>query len=179
MFHTAGAAHAARFCLAWLVVATASGCAGKARPAVTLPSAPPQLVGIELIGELKEFAETLGGHATENFLRHSDRQTADNRCYFTGKLELPEFYSTLRMVRESGAHCAARAGEYDVLFYPVEAVASGEETITVSLAEAPTARVLVVVPHGDFHNQPQAVRAPTEVAEAAATLVEPTLGTIR
>jgi hypothetical protein len=53
----------------------------------------------------------------------------------------------------------------------VQAVASGEETITVSLAGASTERVLVVVPHEDFHNQREARKAPTEVAEAAATLV--------
>ena len=96
---------------------------------------------------------------------------SDNRCYFTGKLQLPEFYSTLRMVREDEERCAARGGEHDVFFYPVQAVASGEETITVSLAEASTERLLVVVPHEDFHKQHEARKAPTEVAEAAATLV--------
>jgi hypothetical protein len=170
----AGVAHAAGFCLAWLVVIVASGCAARARTDVTPASRPAssiQFVGLEMIGELKGFGESLGGHATENFLRHSDRHTADNRCYFTGKLELPEFYSALRMVREDGDRCAARSGEHDVFFYPVQAVASGEETVTVSLAEAPTERVLVVVPHEDFHNQREARKAPTEVAEAAATLV--------
>jgi hypothetical protein len=132
---------------------------------------PPAFVAVELIGELKDFAEVLGGQPTENFLRYSDRTHADNRCYFTGKLQLPEFYSALRMVREDEERCFARADEYDVFFYPVQAVASGQETITVSLAEAPTERVLVVVPHEDFHNQPEARKAPTEVAEAAATLV--------
>ena len=120
---------------------------------------------------MKDFAVALGGHATENFVRLSDRQTSDNRCYFTGKLQLPEFYSTLRMVREDEDRCAARGDEHDVFFYPVQAVASGEETITVSLAEASTERLLVVVPHEDFHNQHEARKAPTEVAEAAATLV--------
>jgi hypothetical protein len=75
------------------------------------------------------------------------------------------------MVREDGERCAARSTDHDVFFYPVQAVASGEETITVSLAEAPTERLLVVVPHEDFHNQREARKAPTEVAEAAATLV--------
>jgi hypothetical protein len=138
---------------------------------VAPPAPPGQSAGIELIGEIKDFGETLGGHATENFLRLSDRETADNRCYFTGKLQLPEFYSTLRMVREDGERCGARSDEYDVFFYPVEAVASGHEAITVSLAEAPTERLLVIVPHEDFHNQREAQKAPTEVAEAAATLV--------
>lgn len=172
MSRIAGATRGPGFYLACLmVVAGVSGCAGRPRPEVTPPSLPARFVGTEVIGELKEFEEALGGHATGNFLRYSDRHTADNRCYFTGKLQLPEFYSGLRMVREDEAHCAARADEHDVFFYPVQAVASGEETVTVSLAEAPLERVLVVVPHEDFHNQPEARKAPTEVAEAAATLV--------
>ena len=154
-----------------IALAAAAGCAPKSRVNVTPSIAPPQLVGVELIGEIKDFAESLGGHRTDNFLSLSDQQAADNRCYFTGKLQLPEFYNTLRMVREDGDRCAARSGEYDVFFYPVQAVASGEERITVSLVEAPTERVLVVVPHEDFHNQREARGAPTEVAEAAATIV--------
>ena len=71
-------------------------------------------MGPEAIGELKDFAEALGGQETENFLRYSDRRTADNRCYFTGKLQLPEFYSSLRMVREEEEHCVARSDEYGV-----------------------------------------------------------------
>jgi hypothetical protein len=166
----------ARFCpltgiLLASLVAGASACAPRPRPEVTPTLPPAQFASIEVIGELKDFAEALGGHPTENFLRHSDRHTADNRCYFTGKLQLPEFYNTLRMVREDEAECAARAGEHDVFFYPVQAVASGEETITVSLTEAPTERLLVVVPHEDFHNQAEARKAPTEVSEAAATLI--------
>lgn len=159
--------------IVWLVLAAgATGCAGRPRPAVTPAPMPPRAAAAtEMIGDLKDFAEALGGHPTENFLSYSSRAVADNRCYFTGKLQLPEFYSTLRMVREEEASCSSRANEYDVFFYPVQAVASGEETITVALAEAPTERILVVVPHEDFHNQPEAKKAPTEVAEAAATLV--------
>jgi hypothetical protein len=158
--------------LACIVLAAGNACARNARPNLT-PSAPQPsaFVASEVIAEVKDFAVALGGHETENFLRHSENHTSDNRCYFTGKLQLPEFYSTLRMVREDGERCAARAGEHDVFFYPVQAVASGEETITVSLAEAPTERLLVVVPHEDFHSQREARTAPTEVAEAAATLV--------
>lgn len=158
----------------WLIVlAGATGCAGRPRPDVTppLPSPTIHFVAAEMIGEVKDFAVALGGHPTDNFIRHSDRHTSDNRCYFTGKLQMPEYYSALRMVREDGERCAARGDEYDVFFYPVEAVASGDESITVSLAEAPAERVLVVVPHEDFHNQREAWKAPTEVAEAAATLV--------
>jgi hypothetical protein len=151
----------------------AAGCAGNPRAAVMprAPSPAASYVAGDVIAEVKDFAVALGGHATENFVNHSDRRIADNRCYFTGKLHLPEFYSTLRMVREDADYCAARGDEYDVFFYPVEAVASGQESITVSLAEASPERVLVVVPHEDFHNQREAWKAPTEVAEAAATLV--------
>lgn len=154
-----------------LVAAGAAGCAGRSISKVATSPVAAHFVGVELIGELKDFGQSLGGEATENFLHHSDRHTADTRCYFTGKLQLPEFYSSLDMVREDGDRCAARSVDYDVFFYPVEAVASGHETITVSLAEASTERVLVVVPHEDFHNQREARKAPTEVAEAAATLV--------
>ena len=158
---------------ACVFVVTGAGCARKPRPNVT-PASPRQtssFVAAEVIAEVKDFAVALGGHATDNVLRHSDHRISDNRCYFTGKLQLPEYYSTLRMVREDEARCAARSDEHDVFFYPVQAVASGEETITVSLAEATPERVLVVVPHEDFHNQREARKAPTEVAEAAATLV--------
>jgi Putative aminopeptidase len=157
-------------CAIWSLVAIgAAGCTARATPRVS-PAAP-SFSAVEIIGDLKAFAESLGGQPTENFLSASHRLVADERCYFTGKLQLPEFYSHLRLVRENETRCTARADEFDVFFYPVQAVASGEETITVALAEAPTERMLVVVPHEDFHNQSEARKAPTEVAESAATLV--------
>src|SRR5687767_12261655 len=165
---------AVRLAVSCVVIATVHGCARNPRAAVE-PAAPTALAAVpfvatEVIAEVKDFAVALGGDATNNFLLQSDRHTSDNRCYFTGKLQLPEYYNALRMVREGAESCAARAGEHDVFFYPVQAVASGAETITVSLAEAPAERLLVVVPHEDFHNQREARTAPTEVAEAAATL---------
>jgi hypothetical protein len=159
---------------ACILAVAACGCSGNPRPSLT-PAAPsssqPAYFLAEVIADVKDFAVGLGGDATDNFLRYSEHQSADNRCYFTGRLQLPEFYSGLRMVREDFDRCAARGGGHDVFFYPVQAVASGEESITVSLAESSTERVLVVVPHEDFHNQREARKAPTEVAEAAATLV--------
>src|SRR5262245_50367230 len=147
MFRRPRAAFVVNFCILWVVAGGAAACAKRPQP-VLAPVLPASALGAtEMIGELKELAEALGGEATENFLRYSDRPNADNRCYFTGKVQLPEFYSALRMVREDAERCAERSHEYDVFFYPVQAVASGEETITVSLAEAPTERVLVVVPH--------------------------------
>jgi hypothetical protein len=162
------------FCAAATFAATAAaGCTSRVAPTV-VPASPAggtTVSGIELIGELKDFAESMGGQPTENFLSYSSRIVSDERCYFTGKLQLPEFYSSLRLARENESKCAARSDEFDVFFYPVQAVASGEETVTVALAEAPTERLLVVVPHEDFHNQSETRKAPTEVAESAATLV--------
>ena len=160
----------------YLAAVLVCGCAHNPR-AVVAPAGPVSaaaanhFVATEVIAEVKDFAVSLGSHGTDNFLKLSDHIISDNRCYFTGKLQLPEFYSSLRMVREDGVRCAARSSDHDVFFYPVQAVASGEEVITVSLAEASTERVLVVVPHEDFHNQREARKAPTEVAEAAATLM--------
>ena len=153
-----------------LVMAAAAGCAERSRPDL-VPPQPPGSARLQTIGELKTFEETLGGHATENFLHVSERPAADERCYFTGKLQLPEFYSGLRMVREDEGECTARAPDNDVFFYRIEAVASGQEAISASLADAPVERLFMVVPHEDFHNQAEAGKAPTEVAESAATLV--------
>lgn len=159
-----------RRCLLLLVALIAAGCAAKATPAVA-PAQPREYPGLATIGELKTFEETLGEQATENFRSVSARPVADERCYFTGKLQLPESYSALRMVREDETRCDQRAVDDDVFFYSIQAVASGEETVTASLAGAPVERVLMVVPHEDFHNQPEVLKAPAEVAESAATLV--------
>jgi hypothetical protein len=163
------------FAAALSVVAMAvTGCAARVAPHVArheTPLSASAFSPIEVIGELKDFGEAMGGHPTENFLSYSPRLVADERCYFTGKLQLPEFYSRLHVVRENEQRCTSRADTVDVFFYPVQAVASGDETITVSLTEAPVERMLVVVPHEDFHNQAETRKAPTEVAESAATLV--------
>jgi hypothetical protein len=171
------ASRLARRCLMVLVVAGASACAARTPPQVTPASPVPFDVNAQpqqpstLIAEIKAFEGQTGVAPTGNFLSYSPRIAADERCYFTGKLQLPEFYSGLRMVREDEARCAARAADSDVFFYPVQAVASGSETISVSLAQAPVERLLVVVPHEDFHNQAETWQAPTEVAEAASTLL--------
>src|SRR4051812_15349847 len=126
---------------------TASGCAARTPPKTAPPPESRASSPIDAIGELKTFEGTLGGGQTQNFLRYSPQVSSDERCYYTGKLELPEFYSGLHLAREDEPHCLARAGSSDVFFYPVQAVASGQETITVGLAEAPVERVFVVVPH--------------------------------
>ena len=107
---------------ACLTLAVGYGCAAKVQPAVTplepAPSPVAHFVAADVIAEVKDFAVTLGGDATGNFVRSSDRRMSDTRCYFTGKLELPAFYNALHMVREDEERCAARGGENDVFFTP-------------------------------------------------------------
>jgi hypothetical protein len=66
--------------------------------------------------------------------------------------------------------CAVDERKYDVFYYPAEAVANGSAPVTRSLSEAPLERVLVVVPHEDFHQSREARRAAPPLDEAAATL---------
>jgi hypothetical protein len=152
--------------LLFVVFATVS-CGLRTSDSTTLPSSP----GAAVISELKEFQQSLGVDATRNFLRYSDRTRAVNRCYFTGRLELPATYADLQLTADDERRCAAREAEFDVFFYPIEAVASGRIAVTPALAEAAVERVLVVVPHEDFHNQRETRGAPPDVAEAAATLI--------
>lgn len=140
---------------------------GLKHPAAVRPAPSPRR---ELIEDIKAFERTLGIGATGNFMRYSDRADAVDRCYFTGRLELPMSYRGLQLAEETGEQCAVRENRFDVFFYPVEAVASGSAAITPALAEATVERVLVVVPHEDFHNQSEARKSPPEIAEAAATL---------
>ena len=120
---------------------------------------------------MKAFEQTLGVGATGNFLQYSASRTAINRCYFTGKLELPASYRDLHVVLGSDAGCPVDIQKYDLFFYPAEAVATGSIPVTPALAGASLERLLVVVPHEDFHNQGEARGASPEVAEAAATLI--------
>jgi len=124
-----------------------------------------------LVADIKAFEQTLGVQATGNFLGYSANQRAINRCYFTEKLELPGSYLDLRLVQGSDAGCSVDMERYDVFFYPAEAVASGASPVTPALADASLERLLVVVPHEDFHNQREARGASPDIAEAAATLI--------
>ena len=84
---------------------------------------------------------------------------------------MPESYRELHLATGSETGCAVDEEQYDVFFYPAEAVASGAGPLMPALAEAPFERVLVVVPHEDFHNQVEARGSSPETAEAAATLI--------
>jgi len=121
------------------------------------------------IEQLKTVEQDAGFHRTGNFGRVDKGVQAYYRCYYTGKLELPESYDELRLRKGAKDGCALDEKKYDVFFYPIEAVASGHTPVTKSLAAASAERVAMVVPHEDFHAQIDGL--PRRIEEAAATLV--------
>lgn len=126
----------------------------------------------EVIESLRRFEESLGLKSTGNFEKRSGKDAASYRCYYTGKLELPRTYDELdlRQVKGPGG-CGIDETRYDVFYYAIEAVASGNTPITSRLESAPLERVLVVVPHEDLHDARELKDLPVAVAEAATTLM--------
>ena len=124
-----------------------------------------------VITEIKSVQQSLGFEPTKNFLEHSAKTEAVYRCYYTGKLELPESYAGLRFHEGSRDGCVLDESKYDVFYYPIEAVASGKAAVTESLSQASAERLAVVVSHEDFHNQEALKELPETMHEAAATLV--------
>ena len=151
-----------------ILLGAASACSLK-RSAATIPVAsfPRQ----QLIAEMKDFQKTLGFQDQRNFVEYSAAPKAFYRCYHTGKLELPASYEQLRLTEGNVAGCSLDEEKYDVFFYPIEAVASGSAPVTEALTQAPLERLLVVVPHEDFHNQDETEKSAPEIGEAAATLI--------
>jgi hypothetical protein len=123
----------------------------------------------EIAHLLKDVEREAGFKPTGNFAHADARVPAYYRCYYTGRLELPQSYDELKLSKGTKDGCSLDAKKYDIFFYPIEAVASGHAPITESLAQAPGERVATVVPHEDFHQQIRDLSGP--LAEAAATLV--------
>jgi hypothetical protein len=121
------------------------------------------------IQQLKTVEQSVGFRPTGNFQRIDAHRTAYYRCYYTGKLELPESYNDLKLREGTKDGCALNENRFDVFFYAIEAVASGHVPVTQSLTAATTERRAMVVPHEDFHAQIEGL--PDRIAEAAATLI--------
>lgn len=121
------------------------------------------------IQKLKNVEQSVGFRPTGNFKRVDPKITAYYRCYYTGKLELPESYDDLKLREGTKNGCVLDEKKYDVFFYPIEAVASGHTPVTRSLESATPDRQVMVVPHEDFHAQIKGL--PDRIAESAATLV--------
>lgn len=129
----------------------------------------------DAINGLKRFEQAEGLKPTGNFERRSEQPAASYRCYFTGKLELPQTYDQLELRqvknRDRARACGLDETRYDVFYYAIEAVASGHTPVTEELEAAPIERVLMVVPHEDLHDSDALKDLPTAVGEAATTLM--------
>lgn len=138
---------------------------------VALKAAAQQPAGsrTQMISDLQEFTRGLGFEETGNFRRSRPDIKAHYRCYYTGKLTLPESYEGLRLAAGSEAGCNLDEDNYDVFFYRIEAVASGEAPVTESMSQVSDERAAVVVAHEDFHEA--VLRWPPRIAEAASTLL--------
>lgn len=123
----------------------------------------------ERIAQLREFEKTLGWLPPPSLARSSPRE-AYYRCYYTGKLELPDSYEGLKLRQGQAAGCGLDVTQYDVFFYRIETVASEDAPLTPALEQASAERLAVVVLHEDFHQQEQIRKLPDPVAEAASTL---------
>ncbi len=132
---------------------------------------PPTELTSDLVRAVKGLEAKLGFHPTGSFERSSKKAAVDYRCYYTGILQLPEFYDGLRLKRGKPDGCKVNTRKHDVFFYPLQAMGSPKSQITTSLAESSPERVLMVIPHEDFHQDPALRGLPEPLAEAAATLV--------
>jgi hypothetical protein len=125
----------------------------------------------DLVSAIKHLEKTLGFRRTKNFTKESEKVAAAYRCYYTGKLELPDSYEGLQLRQGTKAGCPVDAQKYDVFFYPLDADATGRTPVTASLAHESVERFLVVVPHEDFHTNKDLRRLPATLGEAASTLI--------
>lgn len=125
----------------------------------------------DVIESMKRFEEAQGLKPTRNFEKRSEQTAASYRCYFTGKLDLPQTYDDLDLRQVKGQTCGLDETRYDVFYYAIEAVASGHTPVTGNLEQAPIERVLVVVPHEDLHDAKELKDLPAAIGEAATTLM--------
>jgi len=123
----------------------------------------------DLIGALKHLEKTLGFRRTKSFSHATEQSVASYRCYYTGKLELPESYLGLQLKQGTKDGCALDPEKYDIFFYPIEAVGNGKSPVTTSMQHDSTERFLAVVAHEDFHSS--AGKLAATITEPASTLV--------
>jgi len=123
----------------------------------------------ETIRAVRAEEQAVGIKSSGNFARSDPAVRAYYRCYYTGKLELPQSYDDLKLREGSQEGCPVDENKYDVFFYPIEAISTGEVPVTQMLASASVERLATVVPHEDFHLQVSDL--PDRIAEAATTLV--------
>ena len=125
----------------------------------------------DLVSAVKRLERRLGFRRTKNFRRETAESAVAYRCYYTGKLELPDSYSGLQLLAGTKAGCPLDTQKYDVFFYPMDASGSGKTPVSASLAHESVERFLVVVPHEDFHANKELRKLPETWGEASATLI--------
>jgi hypothetical protein len=125
----------------------------------------------DLVSAIKHLERKLGFRRTKNFQKSSSESAVAYRCYYTGKLELPESYGGLHLETGTKDGCDLDTQKYDVFFYPMDANASGKTPLSASLAHESMERFLVVIPHEDFHANKELHGLPETWAEASATLI--------
>jgi hypothetical protein len=125
----------------------------------------------DLVSAVKRLEKKLGFRRTKNFEKESKESAVAYRCYYTGKFELPESYDKLKLIQATKAGCPLDTAKYDVFFYSLEASATGKTPVSAGLAHESVERLLVVVPHEDFHASKELRNLPPTIGEAAATLV--------
>ena len=118
---------------------------------------------------MKAYEARVGFAPTGNFARESN-EAFPGRCYYTGPLELPDTYRALKVVAAVDGRCGIDESRFDVFAYALETAATGSSPVTPAMRGATLERLLMLVPHEDFHNQPEARSAPPATAEAAAML---------
>jgi Putative aminopeptidase len=125
----------------------------------------------DLVSAVKHLEKKLGFRRTKNFRRDSAAPAVAYRCYYTGKLELPASYEKLKLVQGTKDGCPLDPRQYDIFFYPLQAVGNGKTPVSASLEHASVERFLFVVPHEDFHANKELRKLPATWGEASATLV--------
>jgi len=144
---------------------------GGAAVATDTPQTPNAADRKDLISAVQRLEKKLGFRRTRNFRKESAETALDYRCYYTGKLELPDSYEKLQLVAGTKAGCPLDTKKFDVFFYPLDAVGSGKSPVSASLEHESVERFLVVVPHEDFHANKELRKLPAAWGEASATLI--------
>ena len=137
--------------------------AGIAQP----PEADHPSTAQELIEGIKGFERSAGLPQARSFEQESNTVKSYYRCYYTGPLELPESYDGLKLRQGRETGCGMDPRKYDVFFYALQAAGSGKTPLTSALARSSVERILVVVPHEDYHARKA---LPATIGEAVATL---------
>jgi hypothetical protein len=142
-----------------------------AAAATDAPQSPNNADRKDLVTAVKRLEKKLGFRRTKNFHKQSAESAVAYRCYYTGKLELPDSYAGLKLVAGTKAGCTVDTQKYDVFFYPLDAAATGKTPVSAALSQASMERFLVVVPHEDFHANKELRKLPETWGEASATLI--------